>query len=111
MELKRVVVTGMGAITPLGNNVNDYWNGLLSGTSGAAPTTQFDASKFKTQFACEVKNYDPLDHFDRKEVRKLDLFTQYALVSTDEAIRDSELNLEEVNKDRFGVIWEPVLEV
>lgn len=105
MELKRVVVTGMGAITPLGNNVNDFWNGLISGTSGAALTTQFDASKFKTQFACEVKNYDPLAHFDRKEARKLDLFAQYAIVATDEAIIDSELDLEKVDKDRFGVIW------
>lgn len=105
MELKRVVVTGIGAITPIGNNASDYWNGLINGVSGAAPITQFDASKFKTQFACEVKNYDPLNFFDRKEERKLDLFAQYALIATDEAILDSQLDLEKVNRDRFGVIW------
>lgn len=105
MELKRVVVTGLGAITPLGNNLQDYWNGLVNGVSGAAPITQFDASKFKTQFACEVKNYNPEDYFDRKEVRKLDLFAQYALVATEEAMNDSQINLEKVNLDRFGVIW------
>lgn len=105
MELKRVVVTGIGAITPLGNNVEEYWSNLINGVSGAAPITQFDASKFKTQFACEVKNYDPLNHFDRKEVRKLDLFSQYALVSSDEAMNDAEVNLEKVDLDRFGVIW------
>ena len=97
MELKRVVVTG--------NNASDYWNGLINGVSGAAPITQFDASNFKTQFACEVKNYDPLSFFDRKEERKLDLFAQYALIATDEAILDSKLDLEKVNRDRFGVIW------
>ena len=74
MQLKRVVVTGLGALTPLGNNISDYWSNLLSGVSGAAPITRFDAEKFKTRFACEVKGYDPLDHFDRKEVRKMDLF-------------------------------------
>lgn len=105
MELKRVVVTGIGAITPIGNNVEEFWNGLINGKSGAAPITQFDASKFKTQFACEVKNYNPADHFDRKEARKLDLFAQYALVSTDEAMIDSGLDLEKLNLDRFGVIW------
>ena len=105
MELKRVVVTGMGAITPIGNNVNDFWNALINGSSGAAPITQFDASKFKTQFACEVKGYNPEDHFDRKEARKLDLFAQYAMVATDEAMADSGLDLEKVNRDRFGVIW------
>jgi 3-oxoacyl-[acyl-carrier-protein] synthase II len=105
MELKRVVVTGIGAITPLGNNVEEYWNNLINGVSGAAPITQFDASKFKTQFACEVKNYDPLNHFDRKEVRKLDLFAQYALISSDEAMIDSEVNIDKVDLDRFGVIW------
>lgn len=105
MELKRVVVTGLGAITPLGNNVQDYWNGLINGVSGAAPITQFDATKFKTQFACEVKGYEPNEHFDRKEVRKLDLFAQYAMVATDEAMKDSEINLEKVDLDRFGVIW------
>lgn len=105
MELKRVVVTGIGAITPLGNNVEEYWENLINGVSGAAPITQFDASKFKTQFACEIKNYDPLNHFDRKEVRKLDLFAQYALISSDEAMKDSEVNIEKVDLDRFGVIW------
>jgi len=105
MELKRVVVTGIGAITPIGNNVEEFWNALINGKSGAAPITQFDASKFKTQFACEVKNYNPADFFDRKEARKLDLFAQYAMVSTDEAMSDSGLDLEKVNRDRFGVIW------
>lgn len=105
MELKRVVVTGIGAITPLGNNVEEYWENLIDGVSGAAPITQFDASKFKTQFACEVKNYDPLNYFDRKEVRKLDLFAQYALISSEEAMNDSSVNLEKVDLDRFGVIW------
>lgn len=105
MELKRVVVTGMGAITPIGNTIEEYWNALINGSSGAAPITQFDASNFKTQFACEVKNYNPNDHFDRKEARKLDLFAQYAMVATDEAILDSDLDLDKVNRDRFGVIW------
>jgi 3-oxoacyl-[acyl-carrier-protein] synthase II len=105
MELKRVVVTGIGAITPIGNTVEEYWNALIDGRSGAAPITQFDASLFKTQFACEVKNYDPNDFFDRKESRKLDLFAQYAMVATDEAIADSGLNMDSVDKDRFGVIW------
>jgi 3-oxoacyl-[acyl-carrier-protein] synthase II len=105
MELKRVVVTGIGAITPIGNTVDEYWKALIDGRSGAAPITQFDASLFKTQFACEVKNYDPNDFFDRKESRKLDLFAQYAMVATDEAIADSGLNMDTVDKDRFGVIW------
>jgi 3-oxoacyl-[acyl-carrier-protein] synthase II len=105
MELKRVVVTGLGAITPIGNTLDEYWNALIEGKSGAAPITQFDASKFKTQFACEVKGYDPSEHFDRKEVRKLDLFSQYAMVSTDEAMNDSKIDLQAVDLDRFGVIW------
>ncbi|KAA3649126.1 MAG: beta-ketoacyl-[acyl-carrier-protein] synthase II [Bacteroidetes bacterium] len=105
MELKRVVVTGLGAITPLGNNVQEYWNGLINGVSGAAPITQFDASKFKTQFACEVKGYNVEDHFDRKEGRKLDLFAQYAMIATDEAMLDSKIELDKVDLDRFGVIW------
>ena len=105
MELKRVVVTGIGAITPIGNTVEEYWNALIDGRSGAAPITQFDASLFKTQFACEVKKYNPNDFFDRKEARKLDLFAQYAMVATDEAIADSGLDMDAVNKDRFGVIW------
>jgi 3-oxoacyl-[acyl-carrier-protein] synthase II len=105
MSPRRVVVTGLGALTPIGNTLPAYWEGLLSGTSGAAPITYFDASKFKTQFACEIKNFDPLAHFDRKEVRKYDRFTQYALVATQEAIEDSGLDLERIDKDRVGVIW------
>lgn len=105
MELKRVVVTGLGALTPIGNNVEDYWNALIAGTSGAAPITHFDSSKFKTQFACEVKNFDPSDHFDRKEARKLDPFSQYAMVTVDEAIKDSGIDVEKVDHDRVGVIW------
>ncbi|WP_026462991.1 beta-ketoacyl-ACP synthase II [Adhaeribacter aquaticus] len=104
MELKRVVVTGLGALTPIGNNVSEYWNGLSNGVSGAAPITRFDASKFKTQFACEIKGYNPENYFDRKEARKMDMFTQFALIASNEAIADSGL-LENVNKDRVGVIW------
>ena len=105
MELKRVVVTGMGALTPIGNNLAEYGEGLTTGRSGAAPITKFDASKFKTQFACEVKNFDPLEHLDRKEVRKMDPFTQYALVTAEEAMQDSGIDLEAINHDRAGVIW------
>jgi 3-oxoacyl-[acyl-carrier-protein] synthase II len=105
MNLKRVVVTGLGAITPLGNNVPDYWKALLDGVSGAAPITHFDASKFKTQFACEVKGYDSSLFFDRKEVRKYDPYAQYALVSADEAIKDSGLDLAKINLEKAGVIW------
>ncbi|MGC6423202.1 MAG: beta-ketoacyl-ACP synthase II [Flavobacteriaceae bacterium] len=105
MNPRRVVVTGLGALTPIGNTLSAYWEGLLSGTSGAAPITYFDASLFKTQFACELKNFDPLDHFDRKEARKIDRFAQYALVASDEAIIDSQLDLETIDKDRVGVIW------
>ncbi len=105
MSPRRVVVTGLGALTPIGNTLPAYWEGLLSGTSGAAPITYFDASKFKTQFACELKGFDPLAHFDRKEVRKYDRFTQYALVATQEAIEDSGLDVDRVDKDRIGVIW------
>ncbi|MDP4952852.1 MAG: beta-ketoacyl-[acyl-carrier-protein] synthase II, partial [Flavobacteriales bacterium] len=105
MELKRVVVTGLGALTPIGSNVKDYWNSLLNGVSGAAPITLFDASKFKTQFACEVKNFDPNDHFDRKEARKLDRFSQYALVSVEEAIQNAGITPDNVDPDRVGVIW------
>lgn len=105
MELKRVVVTGLGALTPIGNNINEYWDALIGGKSGCAPITYFDAEKFKTKFACELKNFNALDHFDRKEARKLDRFAQYALVSSDEAIIDAGLNLEEVDKFRVGVIW------
>ena len=105
MEPRRVVVTGLGALTPIGNTLPEYWEGLISGTSGAAPITYFDASKFKTQFACELKGFDPLDFMDRKEARKNDRFAQYALVSTQEAIEDSDLDLDKIDKDRVGVIW------
>lgn len=105
MQPRRVVVTGLGALTPIGNTLPDFWEGLLSGTSGAAPITYFDASKFKTRFACEVKNFNPQDHFDRKEVRKMDRFTQFAMVATDEAIADAGLNVDQIDKDRVGVIW------
>ena len=105
MEPRRVVVTGLGALTPIGNTLSEYWEGLISGTSGAAPITYFDASKFKTQFACELKGFDPLNFMDRKEARKNDRFAQYALVSTQEAIEDSGLELDKIDKDRVGVIW------
>ncbi|MEQ8473730.1 MAG: beta-ketoacyl-ACP synthase II [Marinoscillum sp.] len=105
MELKRVVVTGIGALTPLGNNKNDYWDALAKGVSGAAPITRFDAEKFRTKFACEVKGFDPLEYFDRKEARKMDPNTQYGMVAGEEAVKDSGLDLEKVNKDRIGVIW------
>jgi len=105
MELKRVVVTGMGAVTPLGNSLSEFWNGLINGVSGAAPITRFDASKFKTQFACEVKNFDPTTYMDRKEARRVDPFVHYALVATDEAIADSGLTQSPFNPDRVGVIW------
>ena len=105
MEIKRVVVTGLGALTPIGNNIEDFWNGLVNGVSGAAPITYFDAAKFKTRFACELKNFDITQFFDKKEARKMDRFTQYAMVAADEAIVDSKLDLEKVDKDRVGVIW------
>ena len=105
MELKRVVVTGLGALTPIGNNIEEYWEGLKNGKSGSAPITYFDTEKFKTKFACELKNFNPLDHFDRKEARKLDRFAQYAMVSADEAIKDSGIDLDTVDKYRVGVIW------
>jgi 3-oxoacyl-[acyl-carrier-protein] synthase II len=105
MQLKRVVVTGMGALTPIGNTVPEYWENLIRGKSGAAHITRFDASKFKTQFACEIKNFDPSDHLDRKEARKQDPYTQYAMVATAEAMMDSQINLETIDPDRAGVIW------
>lgn len=105
MTLKRVVVTGIGALTPIGNNAQDYWAALLKGVSGAAPITRFDASNFKTQFACEVKGLDMDNHFDRKEGRKLDLFSKFALIVADEAIADAGLQAEKLNVDRVGVIW------
>ena len=105
MELKRVVVTGLGALTPIGNNINEYWDALINGKSGCAPITYFDAEKFKTKFACELKNFNAEDHFDRKEARKLDRFAQYALVSSDEAILDAGIDFIDVDKFRVGVIW------
>jgi 3-oxoacyl-[acyl-carrier-protein] synthase II len=105
MELKRVVITGMGVLTPIGNNLADYWNGLVNGVSGAAPITKFDASKFKTQFACEVKGFNAEEFIERKEIRKLDPFSQYALVVVDEAVKDSGLDMDAINKDKAGVIW------
>ena len=105
MQLKRVVVTGLGALTPIGNTVSEYWNGLISGKSGAAAIQQFDATLFKTQFACEVKDFNIEDHIDRKEARKLDPFAQYAMVSATEAMADAGLMEANPNLDRIGVIW------
>ena len=105
MELKRVVVTGMGALTPIGNTVQEYWDSLLKGVSGAAPITHFDASKFKTRFACELKGFDVLEHLDRKESRKMDPYAQYAMVVAEEAIQNSGIDIENINPDRVGVIW------
>ena len=105
MTPRRVVITGLGALTPIGNTLPQFWEGLVSGKSGAAPITYFDASEFKTKFACELKNFNVLDFMDRKEARKQDRFTQYALVATQEAIEDSCLPLDTVDKDRIGVIW------
>lgn len=105
MELKRVVVTGLGALTPIGNNIQEYWNGLINGVSGAAPITYFDAVKFKTQFACELKNFDVEQFIDKKEARRLDRYAQYALVAAEEAFNDSGLDVEKLDKDRAGVIF------
>ncbi len=105
MELKRVVVTGLGAVTPIGNTVPEFWNSLLNGVSGANLITKFDASKFKSRFACEVKNFDAEIYMDRKEARKIDLFSQYAIATADQAIKDSGINLESINLDRAGVIF------
>lgn len=105
MELKRVVVTGLGAVTPLGNTVKDFWTNLVGGVSGAAPITRFDAAKFKTQFACEVKGFEHEQYFDRKEARKLDLFAQYALATATQAVNDSGIDVTKINGDRVGVIW------
>jgi len=103
--MKRVVITGLGALTPIGNNVNDFWQSLVNGVSGVAPITRFDASKFKTKFACELKNFDPLNYIEKAEARKYDLFTQYALIAVEEAIKDSNINFENLNRNRIGVIW------
>ena len=105
MELKRVVVTGLGAVTPLGNSVPEFWGNLVKGVSGAAPITRFDTSSFKTQFACEVKNFDPNKYFDRKEARKLDLYAQYAIAAAQEALENSGVDLEAIDKDEVGVIF------
>ena len=105
MELKRVVITGLGAVTPLGNNIKDFWDNLINGVSGAEMITRFNTEKFKTKFACEVKNFNPEDYYDRKEVRRLDMFTVYALVATDEAVRDSGMDLDKIDHDRVGVIF------
>lgn len=105
MELKRVVVTGLGALTPIGNNISDYWNALSTGKSGADSITLFDAEKFKTRFACEVKSFNPEDFIDRKEARRLDRFSQFALVCAEQAIQDAKLDDPSINKDRVGVIW------
>ncbi len=105
MELKRVVVTGLGALTPVGNNVAKTWENLVNGVSGAGPITHFDASKFKTQFACEVKGFNPNEHFDRKEARKMDLYTQYAIVAAKEAIEDAAMDLDKEDKTKIGVIY------
>jgi 3-oxoacyl-[acyl-carrier-protein] synthase II len=105
MQLKRVVVTGIGALTPIGNNLNDYWNGLLNGVSGADLITLFDAAKFKTRFACELKGFDPLQHLEKKEARKVDRFTQIALASSDEAVKDAGIDKNTMNPDRIGVVY------
>ena len=105
MELKRVVVTGLGAITPLGKSVPEYWDGLINGVSGADIIQQFDITKFKTRFACEVKNFEPTEYFDRKEARKLDRFAQFALIACDEAVKDAGITKENVDHDRVGVIF------
>ena len=105
MELKRVVVTGLGALTPLGNDVSQTWKGLVEGVSGAGPITHFDASKFKTHFACELKDFDVTRYIDRKEARKMDPYAQYALIASEEAVKDSGLDLEKEDLSRIGVIW------
>jgi len=105
MQLKRVVITGLGATTPLGNSINEFWENLEKGISGAAPITKFDCSKFKTRFACEVKNFDILKYMEKKDARKLDLFSQYAVASAEDAVIDAGIEAEKMNKDRIGVIW------
>lgn len=103
--MKRVVITGLGAVTPLGNNVAESWQSLVNGISGAAPITKFDTSRFKTKFACELKNFDPLDFIEKSEARRYDLFTQYALVAAGEAVKNAEINFDTLNRNRIGVIW------
>src|SRR5690554_7031647 len=103
--MRRVVITGMGALTPIGNSVEAFWKNALAGVSGAAPIKTFDASKFKTQFACELKDFNPEDHLDRKERKKYDMFTQYSLVAVDEAVKQVAIDFESLDLDRVGVIW------
>ena len=103
--MRRVVVTGLGALTPIGNNVPDFWNALVNGTSGAAPITKFDVSKFKTKFACELKHFDPLQFIEKSEARRYDLFTQYALITTAEAVKNAGIQFEQLDRNRIGVIW------
>lgn len=103
--MRRVVVTGMGALTPLGNNVADFWNGLVNGESGAGPITKFDTSKFKTKFACELKNFNPLDFIEKSEAKRYDMFTQYALIATEQAVKNAAIDFEQLNRNRIGVIW------
>lgn len=103
--MRRVVITGMGALTPIGNNVNDFWTSLIGGVSGAAPITKFDTAKFKTKFACELKNFDPLNFIPKAEARKYDLFTQYALITAEEAIKNANINFDGLNRNRIGIIW------
>ena len=103
--MRRVVITGLGALTPIGETIDSFWDGLKKGKSGAGPITKFDTSQFKATFACELKDYNASDFFDRKEVRKYDPFSQYALVSTDQAVNDAGLNFEELDRTRVGVIW------
>src|SRR5580658_9930485 len=105
MQLNRVVVTGIGAITPIGNDLHEYWNGLVNGVSGADYITQFNAEKFKTRFACEVKSFEPTKFLDRKEARKIDRFTQFALVVSDQAMADAGLTKDTINPDRIGVVF------
>ena len=105
MELKRVVVTGLGAITPIGNTVDEFWTNLVNGVSGAATITRFDPTNFKTKFACEVKNFDPLAYFDRKEAKKLDMFAQFAIIAAEQAVNDAKFDLEKIDHDRVGVVW------
>ena len=102
---RRVVVTGLGALTPIGNDVNEFWTNIVAGKSGAGPITKFDTSKFKTTFACELKGFDPKAHFDVKEIRKYDPFSQYALVAVEQAVNDANIDFSQLNKDRIGVIW------
>ena len=103
--MRRVVITGMGALTPIGNTVNDFWKSLISGVSGAAPITKFDTTKFKTTFACELKNFDPYHFIEKAEARKYDLYTQYALIAVEEAVKNGRISFDDLNKNRIGVIW------